>query len=143
MSAANWVIHDGTFIVNTLRGDAQAPVPAGGQFVCREDELPIGVTHREAGAVTLNAAEVLAAGYLDVPTGIRLAATVEQQNAYGRLITLSDVLIEQGKITGATPQTIVDLGGVEHILTTDQIKDIMGRYGMWCQSILTAERRQH
>lgn len=84
---------------------------------------------------TITLEEVWATGYTDGSLSIRLRATENDQNRYGRLVLLSQLGISKGYISLDTMQSIWDFDGQEHRLSTGDLLNLIVRYGFWCKQM--------
>lgn len=83
----------------------------------------------------LSLEEVLSKGFFDDATSIRLRATEDDQNRYGRLVLLSQLGLTKGYISLETEQSIWDFDGEERRLTTSDLLGLILRYGFWCKQV--------
>lgn len=71
----------------------------------------------------------IAAGFEVTPEGFRLAMGDRDRAQFGDMLTLVNTALGAGAITGSTQQTIADMTGETHTVTTTRFIQIMLAYG--------------
>lgn len=127
-------------IETVIRGDASAEsiaqLVASGALVIPEDEIPDGIIidGEVLEAPPLSEEEILAGGYFDQVTGLRIRATLDDQNRYGNLCILLQLALMDRKISADTPKSITDFFGERREMTVGVLLALMVRYGLWCEA---------
>lgn len=103
---------------------------------------PDGWTVRELSAEEIAARinpaaewEAFLSGHVeDEVTGIRLKANRQARNDFIGQATLLREAVDAGLVTNASPQSVWDEDGVEHVLTAAEVRALLLRYGIAWQS---------
>ena len=74
----------------------------------------------------------------DTGMGFRLGLRDADRNAFTQMLVLVNTAKEKGIITDATPQTIADMDGKAHTVTTGQFTSLMLAYGAHYKALWNA-----
>lgn len=132
------------------------PHEAGRVLPVVEDDIPVfdSTTHKIIeGEYVIRASDVLlqwnlvelspqeiyankiAAGYEVSPEGFTLRLGDEDRDKFTQMLTLLRELEFLGGITDETPQTIADINGNIHTITTLRFRQIMVGYGLYYKNL--------
>ena len=79
-------------------------------------------------------ADAVKAGF-DTSMGFKLALADADRNAFTQMLVLVNTALSVGVITQATPQTIADIDGVPHTVTTLIFIGLMLQYGAYYKGL--------
>lgn len=79
--------------------------------------------------------DTIAAGYAVDPEGFVLGLTDSDRNAFTQMLALVKEALDLNLINNDTIQTIADINGVKHSMTTLRFRQIMVEYGFYYKNL--------
>lgn len=106
-----------------------------------EEKAQIQQNKADMEAATADAAarqqilDTIAAGYAVDPEGFVLGLTDSDRNAFTQMLALVKEALDLNLINNDTIQTIADINGVKHSVTTLRFRQIMVEYGFYYKNL--------
>ena len=126
---------DGTKFLASDYPSESALEQAAADYYAQHPYVPPVVTESPQVQPTPTVQSVLAEGYADQTTGIRLRCDDEARNKFTGQVVLVREYLESGEITAETPIEFWDYNGESHFLPAAQYRALLRRYGAYIQYV--------